>query len=87
MKTIAIICTLFTFVCCTNTKKQQKLTPIDLKSEIFDPLKYIVPKSTEAIIIDGLNNEAQWKSAPFTQSFIDIEGVKIPTYNTQAQML
>ena len=28
-----------------------------------------------------------WKDVPFTNSFIDIEGIKIPKFNTQVKML
>ncbi|WP_431126347.1 carbohydrate-binding family 9-like protein [Flagellimonas flava] len=51
------------------------------------PRKYVAYKATETIKIDGQANEASWKNAPWSELFIDIEGVKKPTYDTQVKML
>lgn len=51
------------------------------------PRTYVAHKTSEKIIIDGKAEEAAWKSAPKSQDFIDIEGDKIPTYQTNMKML
>ena len=51
------------------------------------PNKYIAYKAIEAIKVDGSDNDVSWSKAKWSQRFIDIEGVKIPKYNTQVKML
>lgn len=60
---------------------------IDLSKELFEAKHYIVAKSNTKIIIDGKTDEAIWESVPFTDSFIDIEGVKKVKFNTKVKML
>lgn len=48
---------------------------------------YVANKTSEGIVIDGDDSEASWKNAPWTDAFIDIEGIKKPKYNTQVKML
>lgn len=48
---------------------------------------YVAHKTTEAITIDGKANEESWKKSNWSSTFIDIEGVKKPTYQTQVKML
>ncbi len=51
------------------------------------PRTYIAHKTSEKIIVDGKAEEIAWEKAPESQDFIDIEGVKIPTYQTNMKML
>lgn len=60
---------------------------IDVASEIVAPKHYIVYQTANAIQIDGQNLEDDWGKAAYTTSFMDIEGEKIPAYNTQVKML
>ena len=51
------------------------------------PRSYIALKASGDIKIDGIADEETWKSAPWTDYFIDIEGTKIPQLKTQAKIL
>ena len=51
------------------------------------PRNYIAYKASEALVIDGKNDELAWEKAPWSQDYIDIEGVKTPTYRTRMKML
>lgn len=51
------------------------------------PRQYITYKAVEDLKIDGLGDEDSWKKAPWSDTFIDIEGKKEPTYKTQMKML
>lgn len=52
-----------------------------------EPKSYIAYRINEKIEIDGKDNETSWKSAEFTDNFIDIEGEKIPHFKTNVKML
>lgn len=60
---------------------------IDVTKDIAIPKHYIVTKTNTPIKVDGLADEASWKNALYTSSFIDIEGIKTPKFNTKAKML
>lgn len=54
------------------------------------PVKsYAVPRATSPIHIDGKADEEAWQTAPWTDSFIDIEGdcKAKPAYDTKVKML
>lgn len=51
------------------------------------PRQYITYKTIDELSIDGKDNEASWQNAPWSDTFIDIEGKKEPTYKTQMKML
>jgi len=51
------------------------------------PRQYIAYKAVEDLKIDGLGQEDSWKKAPWSATFIDIEGIKEPSYKTQMKML
>jgi cellulose/xylan binding protein with CBM9 domain len=51
------------------------------------PRQYIAFKAIEALKIDGATNEVSWEKAPWSETFIDIEGIKEPKYKTQMKML
>ena len=53
------------------------------------PKSYVCPRVTSPPIIDGRLNDAAWKRAPWSDSFIDIEGTAKPKprFRTRAKML
>lgn len=51
------------------------------------PENYIAYKTTDEIVIDGDGSDVSWSKADWSDSFIDIEGVVKPKYNTQVKML
>lgn len=65
----------FSLVICAQEKKD------------IIPNSYIAFQTSEAIKIDGVEDDASWNKVEWSQSFIDIQGVKKPTYNTQVKML
>lgn len=71
------------FISCNGIKTIK----IDVKNDIVTPKTYVVYKTSKPLIIDGKPDEQDWKSANFTDEFIDIEGVKIPNQSTKVKML
>ena len=51
------------------------------------PKNHIAYFTSEKITIDGKGEENAWKEAFWSDSFIDIEGEKIPKFKTQFKML
>ena len=66
---------------------QNESIKIDISNSIPNPQQYVVHKTQNTINIDGKADEEDWRDALFTASFIDIEGVKTPKFNTQVKML
>ena len=60
---------------------------IDITGELINPRKYLIPRADRSIKIDGRQDDLSWKKAPFTQDFIDIEGLKVPNQRTRLKML
>ncbi len=58
-----------------------------MEGEQITPRSYTAYKANHVIQIDGEAREQDWKSAPWSTPFIDIEGDKIPPYATQMKML
>ena len=56
------------------------------KTEIV-PRSYVAYKTLEEIKIDGDDSDDSWSNAHWSEAFIDIEGIKTPTYNTKVKML
>jgi hypothetical protein len=85
------LCYVFAFILLLSGCKENKLsvinTTVNISEDIVIPKKYIVTKSQSSIVIDGLDDDKSWESALFTDSFVDIEGVKIPKFNTKVKML
>ena len=67
--------------------KESSPIDIDISSELVYPKNYIITKVAKAPTIDGLADESQWEQAHFSTSFTDIEGQKIPKFNTKMKML
>lgn len=72
MKKLLVLLLLVNFNCLSQSK---------------EPNSYIAYKTVDSIVIDGKSEEASWEKAPFTGDFIDIEGEKIPKYQTNLKML
>ena len=51
---------------------------IDISGELINPRTYIIPRADQSIKIDGKQEDLSWENAPFTEDFIDIEGLKTP---------
>lgn len=51
------------------------------------PRKYVSFKAIDGIQVDGVDQEDSWKKADWSDTFIDIEGKKEPTYKTQMKMV
>jgi len=51
------------------------------------PKSYIVPYTDEPPLIDGQMDPGVWELAPWTDDFIDIEGIEKPPYDTRIKML
>ncbi|MBJ2172828.1 carbohydrate-binding family 9-like protein [Aureibaculum sp. A20] len=51
------------------------------------PRTHIAYQVKEEISIDGLANEVTWQNVPWSENFIDIEGVEKPTFKTNVKML
>ena len=67
-------------VCCTVLVNAQIK-----KAEV--PRSYIAYQTPTKIVVDGDENDASWSKVAWSNPFIDIEGVKSPTYKTQVKML
>ena len=85
MKQISLILIILVFFSCN--KENKTLLSIDVTHDIVAPKHYIVTKTNEVLKIDGIADELSWKSALFTDNFIDIEGVKMPKFDTKIKML
>jgi len=87
LNTILSLLILLSFFSCKNKEAKEASQLIDVSNSIVTPNHYIVSKTKEKIVIDGLADESSWQSASFTDSFIDIEGIKIPKFDTKVKML
>lgn len=57
------------------------------EGELMEPRAYEAVFTAEEFDIDGRALEAAWQKAPFSESFIDIEGDKTPRYETRMKMM
>ncbi|MDC6366775.1 MULTISPECIES: carbohydrate-binding family 9-like protein [Flavobacteriaceae] len=70
---IRIVALFFVFASCGQTKKT--------------PRFHVAQKVSTPILVDGKDTEDQWKATSWTDSFIDIEGIEKPLYETKVKML
>lgn len=75
------------FIFCWSAWVNAQVETLDVSELIVTPKNYIVTKANGNMIIDGVADEPAWKDVNLTNSFIDIEGIKKPKYNTQVKML
>lgn len=87
MRQLLLLIVILFLISCIEKKGSQPDLLIDVSAELVQPKNYIVTKTDEVLAIDGLPNETAWQNALFTDSFIDIEGVKIPKFQTTIKML
>lgn len=57
------------------------------QQKIVAPRQYTAFRTSEAMNIDGKADEEAWEKAVWSADFIDIEGVRTPTYKTNVKML
>jgi hypothetical protein len=65
-------------------------TPVNYQHPIpYAPAEYVCYRATQPIQLDGRLEEADWKAVPWTEDFVDIEGVlkPAPAHRTRAKML
>ena len=77
-----LILSLLLFGCQTS-----QTIEVDLTKKIVTPKHYVVSKTSDPILIDGLDNEKVWKQANYSDDFTDIEGIKTPTQKTNVKLL
>lgn len=60
-----------------------------LEALFTEPRSYVVQHTTQPLQLDGDLQESAWQQAPWTASFVDIEGAKkpLPALQTRAKML
>jgi hypothetical protein len=53
------------------------------------PKRYVCPRASGSISVDGRLNDAAWSFAPWTDAFVDIEGSTkpMPRFRTRAKMI
>lgn len=51
------------------------------------PKTHVAYKAIDILEIDGKDTEASWQNASWSDSYIDIEGEKKPTYDTKMKMI
>jgi hypothetical protein len=86
-----IVLMLFTIMCLLNgCSAQQKDQLYSYTHPIpYNPETYVCHRVSEELVIDGRDNEAGWKSATWSNPFVDIEGSlkPKPRLNTKVKML
>jgi len=87
MRQVLSLIVLLYFFSCTNKQQQKSPMEINVESDIVVPKHYIITKTNEQVVVDGIADETSWQSALFTDSFIDIEGVQTPKFDTKVKML
>lgn len=82
------LCLFLLFAGLYNPLLAQTLpVPIDVTSDLVSPQHYVITRTSEPVIIDGLAAESAWQKAAFSTDFIDIEGLKKPRYTTRMKLL
>ena len=73
----------------SGTARLQTPAGRDPEAMPFRPSRYVCYRTASALSMDGTLDEAAWRSAPWTDDFIDIEGDTRPRprYRTRAKML
>src|SRR5262249_50966373 len=61
----------------------------DLEAMPFSPRRYVCPRATASIAVDGKLTEPDWAAAPWSDDFVDIEGDRQPKprFRTRAKMV
>jgi len=63
--------------------------PVDLEALPFAPMHYVAYRAPSAVKVDGRLDDPAWTLAPWTETFVDIEGPRRPEprFKTRAKML
>lgn len=71
-----------------TAQAQQPLTE-RYAERLTPPRGYVCPHRTDSIVVDGKADEASWRLAPYTETFVDISGGNhpLPSQATRAKML
>jgi len=78
---------LFILVCLSaSTLYGQEEVSME-RNNFADSKRYVIFKSSQPIIIDGRDNDPDWRNARYTEEFIDIEGEDRPFFSTRVKML
>jgi hypothetical protein len=80
----------FLFACLFVVSPQKALSQeVRVPAISFEPRTYTVYKADESIQIDGNLKKEIWQNAPWTESFLDIQGDHLPEprFKTRAKML
>jgi len=59
------------------------------RMKTITPRGYVCGFTEKPLVIDGRLDEPAWQAAPWTEDFVDIEGIRRPTprFRTRAKML
>lgn len=87
MRFILSIVIILSCFSCKNKAVHERTLLVNVIDDIVAPKHYIVTKANSPISIDGIDNELDWKTSLFTDNFIDIEGIKVPKFDTKIKML
>ena len=79
MSKVNILCLIILTALTFNVSSQS--------DSINRPNSYTAYKTNESINIDGLDKELAWKSVKWSSNFIDIEGIKTPSYQTNFKII
>jgi Carbohydrate family 9 binding domain-like len=76
-------------ICAAQTEKAVDTTPAQKITSRTTPKGYVCYRAREPIQIDGRLDDDAWKTAPWTDPFVDIEGDvrPRPRFQTRAKML
>ena len=77
---------IFLSIIIIGCHKQDRIE-VDLAKSLIIPKKYTVNYSKSDMIIDGKDDELEWKNAKKTSDFIDISNNNKPLQNTYMKML
>lgn len=51
------------------------------------PKSYVAYRAIGSVEVDGQANERSWQEVPFSEDFVDIEGIKKPKYQTNVKII
>lgn len=75
--------------CRINLSNKLSIEQDTIRKDYIDPKYYLCHYTKTPLSVDGILNEQQWKSVPWTENFVDIfiRNKKPPLYNTKVKML